>query len=172
MTDETKKSLGEALDAVIEALEGLNDQDRAIAMRAAYEHFGITAPFTAEGLVTSTQLDATSIPQLQKQVIDIRTLKEMKNPSSAIEMACVVAYYLENHAPPQEQRMEIKTKDIETYFVQADFPPPKVPKQVLVDAKAAGYFYSAGRGSYKLNPVGHNLVAHSLPRTKAKNLNI
>jgi hypothetical protein len=40
--------------------------------------------------------------------------------------------------------------------------------QVLVDARGAGYFDSAGRGKYKLNPVGHNLVVHKLPKKKAK----
>jgi hypothetical protein len=35
--------------------------------------------------------------------------------------------------------------------------------QVLIDAKASGYFESASRGEYKLNAVGYNLVAHNLP---------
>jgi hypothetical protein len=39
--------------------------------------------------------------------------------------------------------------------------------QVLPDAKGSGYFDSAARGEYKLNAVGYNLIAHSLPAKSA-----
>lgn len=83
-------------------------------------------------------------------------------------MACIVAYYLENLAPTSEKRAEIVTKDIEKYFKQANYALPKAIRQLLINARAAGYFDSAGRGEYRLNPVGHNLVAHTLPRPKGK----
>lgn len=176
MPKEKKSSLGEALDAVIEALQNLDDQARVITVRAACEHLGIIAPYSgdtnrarSQPRNTPDQTPTVDIHQPpQPQVTDIRTLKETKNPSSAIEMACLVAYYLDNHAPTGERSAEIQTKDIERYFKQADYPLPKVPNQVLIDAKAGGYFDSAGRGRYKLNPVGYNLVAHSLPRQKGK----
>ena len=60
---------------------------------------------------------------------------------------------------------DINKKDLEKYFKQAGFPLPKAVGQTLVDAKSAGYMdASSTRGRYKLNPVGHNLIAHSLPR--------
>jgi hypothetical protein len=34
----------------------------------------------------------------------------------------------------------------------------------LVHTKNAGYIDPAGRGLYRINPVGHNLIAHALPR--------
>jgi len=40
----------------------------------------------------------------------------------------------------------------------------------LVHAKNAGYLDSSGPGSYKLNPVGYNLVAHAMPLTKEKTI--
>jgi hypothetical protein len=98
--------------------------------------------------------------------IDIKTLKNEKSPSSAIEMACVVGYYLQEAAPTDERKPAILWADIDKYFRQAGYPLPKAKGQLLVDAKAAGYFDSFGRGEYKLNAVGYNLVAHSLPRTK------
>jgi hypothetical protein len=81
-------------------------------------------------------------------------------------MAALVAYYLKHHAPPEERKDVIQREDIEKYFVQADFPLPKRPDFTLPNAKNAGYFDAAERGSYKLNPVGHNLIAHGLAETK------
>ena len=81
-------------------------------------------------------------------------------------MACVVAYYLQELAADGERKETISTQDLEKYFKQAGFKLPKVLEQVLSDAKASGYFESAGRGEYRLNAVGYNLVAHSLPKSK------
>jgi hypothetical protein len=82
-------------------------------------------------------------------------------------MACIVAYYLDSLAPPDEQKRSIGRDDIDKYFKQAGHKLPKRIDQMLVNAKSAGYFDSAGRGKYKLNPVGHNLVVHTLPRAKS-----
>ena len=35
----------------------------------------------------------------------------------------------------------------------------------LTNAKNAGYFESVGEGKFKLNAVGYNLVAYSLPKS-------
>jgi len=95
---------------------------------------------------------------------DIRSLREQKNPRTAIEMTTVVGYYLENLAPPGERKAEFSEPDLVRYFKQAAFPLPKSSHMTLVHAKNAGYIDAAGRGLYRLNPVGHNLVVHGLPR--------
>jgi hypothetical protein len=77
-------------------------------------------------------------------------------------MAAVVAYYLSEMAP--DRKIEIDSDDIKKYFKQGDFPLPDRAAKTLFDAKNAGYLDAGGtRGTYKLNPVGHNLVAHNLP---------
>jgi Transmembrane secretion effector len=38
----------------------------------------------------------------------------------------------------------------------------------LTNAKNAGYLNALERGRFKLNPVGHNLVAHKLPSRDAE----
>lgn len=78
-------------------------------------------------------------------------------------MACLVAYYLQEVAPEGERKDFINSADLEKYFKQANFKLPQRVQQVLPEAKSSGYFDSAGRGEYKLNAVGYNLVAHSLP---------
>jgi hypothetical protein len=96
---------------------------------------------------------------------DIRALRDEKQPNSANEMAAIVAYYLADLVPVDERKTEIGTADIEKYFKQAGHPLPKAVSKTLQNAAAAGYLDSASRGLYSLNPVGHNLVAHGLPRT-------
>jgi hypothetical protein len=79
-------------------------------------------------------------------------------------MAALVAYYLAELAPQSEQTKALTRALLTKYFKQANYPLPKHPNMTLVDAKNAGYLDSAGRGSYQLNPVGYNLIAHGLPR--------
>jgi len=98
---------------------------------------------------------------------DIRSLRIAKNPKSAREMACVVAFYLQELAPEGERKDSITAADLEKYFKQAQFKLPEKISQVLPDAKGSGYFDSASRGAYKLNAVGYNLVAHKLPASAA-----
>jgi len=168
MSTETKsKSLGQAIDEVIAALEGLDIQSRATAIKAACEHLKV------EGVANTGKLadggNGSGGGDVKNStasggVVDIKTLKNEKQPGSAIEMACVVGYYLQNIAPTDEKKSAIKGEDIDKYFRQAGYPLPKAKGQLLIDAKSSGYFDSAGVGAYKLNAVGYNLIAHSLPR--------
>ncbi len=165
MSTETK-SLGAAIDAIVAALEAIEGTARITAIRAACDHLNLALPAgvtdtAALGGIPGTQA-ATQAAALG--ATDIRSLKELKSPGSAVEMACVLAYYFQHHAPTAERKSEIAAADVDKYFVQAGYPLPKRSDQLLVNAKAAGYFDSAARGAYRLNAVGHNLVAHSLPR--------
>ena len=172
MTDPTPKAtLGQAIDSIIAALESIDANARMTALRAASAHLslGLSAePAPAAPPAGSshpgTPLPASSFSGPQ----DIRTLKDNKQPGNSLEMAALVAYYLQSVAPAADQKQEIQSADLEKYFKQAGYPLPSRIAQVLIDAKAAGYFDAVSRGTYKLNPVGYNLIVHSLPR-KASN---
>jgi hypothetical protein len=166
------KSFGAAIDEIIAALSAIPESSRLTAIRAACEHLGVDFGGTAEfassnppigsSLPSVPPADTGSIPLTA--VTDIRSLKERKNPANATEMAAVLAYYLQHLAPESERKSHITAADVNKYFIQAGFPLQKRSDQMLVNARAAGYFDSATRGAYTLNPVGHNLVTHSLPR--------
>lgn len=166
---EKKITLGQAIDTIIQALESLEAAARQTAITAACAHLNIefvgketkmTIPGeTAIGQTINTQT-VTSHHQ-----IDIRTFKEEKAPKSAVQMACVVAFYLQELAPPNERKQTVTTEDLDKYFKQAKFQLPKNISVLLRDARVAGYFDSAsGKGEYALNAVGYNLVAHNLPK--------
>lgn len=99
MTDK-KLTLGQAIDQIIEALDSLEQNARQTAINAACSHLGMKPAGTTAGasmpqptLPHPQPPSANPTPQIHTPVkrIDIRTLKEEKNPNSVKQMACVVA---------------------------------------------------------------------------------
>lgn len=168
MTD-AKLSIGQAIDALIGVLEKLDSKSRDIALATACAHLGIARSDSVPAPERNKATEAVATPPiaqaplLQNAVVDIRTLKTQKQPKSAQQMACLVAYYLQETAPIEERKATITSDDIEKYFKQAGFKLPAKIRQVLSDSRLHGYFDAVSRGEYKLNAVGYNLVAHSMP---------
>jgi hypothetical protein len=104
-------------------------------------------------------------PASQARRISIRDLKDEKRPTSANQMAALVAYYLSEVVDHEARKEAINSSDLQTYFKQAGFRLPKLLRNALPNAAAAGYFNAVGNGLYRLNPVGYNLVVHKLPYT-------
>lgn len=95
--------------------------------------------------------------------VDIRTFFAEKNPTNDKEATAVVAFYYGYVAPKDRCLDVIDRKILSKAFRQSGWPLPKVVAQTLRDAKKAGYFDSGSKaGTFKLNPVGYNLVEHSL----------
>jgi hypothetical protein len=153
-----------ALTNVVRALQGLSAEGQRRVVESALVFLGTkTTPIVEAGDLLVSPQAGPSEPR-SGGLTDIRSLKEQKNPGSANEMAALVAYYLAEVAQGSEKKPAIDISDVEKYFKQANFRLPRHPKMTLVNARNAGYFDAVGSGQYKLNPVGYNLVAHSLPR--------
>jgi hypothetical protein len=171
-SDSSKLTLGQAIDQVITALGAFKAADQQTILKAAYAHLNISGP--AGAAPSEKKLEevipvqrTTALPpragEGEYDGMDIKSFKERKNPSSARQMACVVAYFLAEIATGDERKEIITTEDIERYFKQGRYALPTKLEQLLIDCRAAGYFESPARGEYKLTRVGHNLVAHQLP---------
>jgi hypothetical protein len=173
--ESSKLTLGQAIDQVIVALEAFKTGDQQTILKAVYAHLNISGPAeaapagrTREGSPPEDRAAAPSrTGEAEYSGMDIKTFKELKNPSSARQMACVVAYYLAEIATGDDRKGVVTTGDIEKYFKQGRFQLPTKLEQLLIDCRHAGYFETPARGEYKLTRVGHNLVAHQLP-TKGK----
>lgn len=177
MADE-KMTLGQAIDQVLKALSPFEQPDQQTILGAVCNHLKITLPGQAQTAPFqqpppppgSTHTPPPPPPPggqfADGRPVDIKTLRERKKPASAKQMACLVAYYLSDVAPQNEHRDFVTHEDMEKYFKQAGYPQTNKMEQVLVDAKRSGYFESSVRGQYKLNPVGHNLVAYKMPADK------
>jgi hypothetical protein len=159
----------EAIKIVLAALAPLSAKARVSVLDYAMKRLDITAvsvspvggappgklPPSKVGIEGGTPSEGS---------LHIKKFKEMKKPRSANEMAALVAYYLQNLAPQSQRKETVNQSDIETFFKIAGYPKPKQIRVTLQNAKAAGYFDTAGSGEYRLNAVGHNLVSHSMPR--------
>lgn len=179
MTDDapeaaTKKlTLGQAIDVVSDALSAFDGNQQQTILRTVFESLNISGPIVGGDQVSSRSREApaahpAAAPKRQAAMdqfvgMDIKSFKEQKNPTSARQMACVVAFYLSEIAEGDEKSDIVTTALLEKYFKQARFPIPNKLEQLLVDAKSGGYFDAAARGEYKLTRVGYNLVAHQLP---------
>jgi hypothetical protein len=172
MTDDANRNIADeltAIKAVADALQPLSDPARRHVIAYVAEALGIgTVP--ADALPTAGadlvgEPSVTSEQDLSHTAarLDIRSLREQKQPRSANEMATLVAYYVSELLPSDEQRPVVTAADIEKYFKQANFRLPGRVSQTLPDAARAGYFDAVDRGQYKLNPVGYNLVTHGMP---------
>jgi hypothetical protein len=165
MTD-GKLTVGTAIDQISKALGTFDAHERSTILTTVCTLLNV--PLAAVGGAPIARLDGAKPGEPLKPLqhsglepgIDIKTLKNQKQPSSAREMACVVAYYLSE----MEQQPTINSADIEKYFKQAGYKVPLAVEQILPDAKKAGYFELESRGVYKLNRVGYNAVVHNLPR--------
>ena len=169
---QTTVTIGQAIDQILSALDGFDQKSRETIIATVSAHLGVSAANAP--VATSQQTQSTDDErghQREKprkgRAMDVRTLKEEKQPKSAVQMACIVAYYLSEHASPPDGKNTIKTEDLEKYFKQAGYRLPQKLNQVLVDAKAGGYFDSATRGEYKLNAVRYILKKRGVSRSMA-----
>lgn len=169
MTDPIDQEV-EAIRDVLAALSPLSPKARVSVLEYVSKRLDVDMPFDFnQGRKAPTISGASEgeLPGAAQRTIHIKTFKEEKKPRSANEMAALVAYYLSNLAPSEQRKGTIDQQDIETYFKIGEFPLPKETRVTLANARTAGYFDAVGDGEYKLNAVGHNLVAHSMPRGSA-----
>jgi hypothetical protein len=86
---------------------------------------------------------------------------------SDIQFATVAAYYYRFEAPLSDRKETIDADDLKNAARLANwrrFSKPYVP---LNNARMQGYLDRAGGGAFRINAVGENLVAMTLPGTAA-----
>src|SRR5947207_1613151 len=111
---DTKLTLGQAIDQIISALEALDEGARNTAIAAACAHLNLKNFPEEKGrggaMHSHIQAEAANAHHTHNgKKVDIRSLKEEKDPDSANQMACIVAYYLQEIAPDTERKGTILT---------------------------------------------------------------
>lgn len=156
----------QAITKVMDALSPLDAEAREHVLEFVLKRMNINmgkpaAPPAIPGYYTPPSAAFIAAPA----EMDIRTFAAEKSPKTLNEKVALMAFFLANLAPPEERRDFITSDDIKPYFTQANFELPTGPANMtLTNAKNAGYLNALERGQYKLNSVGHNLVAHKLPK--------
>lgn len=116
--------------------------------------------------VSPSTLPSSPEPSHRSGHTDIRSFFLEKHPSTDVEATAVVAYYHKYLAPPDERRDAIDPSTLQDAFRLAGRPLPTKTAYTLWNARTAGYLDSTGdTGLYRLNPVGFNLVEHTLGKT-------
>jgi hypothetical protein len=170
MSTDVDKEIG-AIGTLLKALEPLDPKARQSVLDYVIRRLDIPLPKIQGGPPDTSLMPPGEPPVITRETtgqVHIKDIVRDKKPRSAIEMATLVAYYLSHKAPQNERKQTVNNKDIETYFKIAEFKLPSQPRFTLTNTKGAGYLDAAGDGEYKLNPVGYNLVVHSMPKTSER----
>jgi hypothetical protein len=119
----------QVLETVLSALAPLDEVARRRVLGYVQERFGssvaekLVAPQPMNGLPEGRVIEE---PVAAAVITDILTLKDQKQPKSAVEMAVLVAYYLSEVATADVSKETIGTADITKYFKQGDYPLPSL----------------------------------------------
>lgn len=114
-------------------------------------------PHTPSAAVQTPQPSGTG------QREDIKSFVTEKSPKSDVQFAAVTAYFYRFEVSQAERKEVILPQDLQDAGRQARGFGFKKPLVTLNNAVALGYFDRGGRGEFKLNAVGENLVAMTLP---------
>jgi hypothetical protein len=155
----------EAIKTLQAALEPLRPEVRARVLDYVFRVLDIA--HSAPAVETRTAAPSFTAATAH-QVTDILSLKQDKKPTSANQMIALVAYYLAHSAPDAEKKEVITAADVRKYFMQGRYPMPGSLPQALINARSAGYIDLVDKGTYRLNSVGYNLVAHKLAGEEGK----
>ena len=154
-----------AMASILRSLEGLDGESIQRVLDYVLGRLSIARP-PRSAFPSAASVHSTVDNAAEGRQVSIRDLKDQKQPESSNQMAALVAYYLSELAPQNERKDSISTADLERYFKQAGFKLPSALYNTLPNAASSGYFDLTGRGAYRLNPVGYNLVVHGLPRNE------
>jgi hypothetical protein len=159
----------EAVRVLVETLQPFTSDDRERIIRWGREKLGMTAfvapAAPASRLETGSDETATATAAVTHGAVDIKKFVTEKAPRSDVHFAATVAYFYQFKSPEHQRKDSITKEDLVEACRQVDRKRPKRPAQVLVNAYHDGLFDRGGKGSYKLNSVGENLVAMALPGT-------
>lgn len=168
----------EAVRILVETLQNFDGKDQERIIRWAREKIGL-APSMPQQSATTPPVEAANLEAQSGPTVvsskgggqDIKSFVNEKNPVSDNQFAAVVAYYYQFEAPQEEKKEAINSEDLQDACRKASRTRLASPLNTLNNAHKGGLLDRAGeRGAFKINSVGENLVAMTLPgEVTAKN---
>ena len=164
----------EAAKAVADLLKGIEKERQQRILRWVAESLNLdlgafsVIERTPSGTGTGTGSGASMhrdvvLRQQQQRTTDIKTFVDSKKPKSDVQFAAVVAYYYRFEASAESRRDSIDAQALQDAARLAGRRRPPKPRMTLTNAKNLGYLDSPERGQFRINSVGENLVAMTLP---------
>jgi hypothetical protein len=155
----------EAAKAVADQLKELDAARQARILRWVAESLGIEPPKEPRGDASSAQRETpqTAHASTGGASTNIKSFIEAKSPKSDNQFAAAVAYFYRFEAPQGKRHESITAEMLQEATRLAGRNRLGDPGKTLRNAKDMGYLDPAERGEYKINSVGENLVAMTLP---------
>jgi hypothetical protein len=156
----------DAAKAIYEKLKDVPQERQEKILRWVCESLGIALPtryIEKPGPPSSIDQLPESPSETEQQPIDIKSFITSKKPRNDMQFAAAVAYYYRFVAKPDERLETINAEGLQNASRQARGGALHNPKATLNNAVASGFLDRAERGSFRLNTVGENLVAMTLP---------
>ena len=165
----------DAAKAVTEQLKGMEKARQQRILRWVVESLSLdlgTAPATERRMAETTASRAgTSQEEAQllhrhQRPANIKSFVDSKRPKNDVQFTTVVAYYYRFEASPENQKNTIDAEVLQQAARDTGRRRTPRPLITLNNAKKLGYLDSAERGQYRINSIGENLVAMTLPGTE------
>ncbi len=162
----------DAAKAVVDQLTGMDKDRQERVMRWVAESLGIAAGVPGEPdrqRIDRSQSERTmqplpaEAPVRHSASMDIKSFVDTKRPKSDVQFATVVAYYYRFETSQETRRDSIDAAALQEAARLAGRRRPPRARTTLNNAKNLGYLDSAERGQFRINSVGENLVAMTLP---------
>ncbi len=151
----------DAVRMVVEVLKTLKPDEQARVIRWAQEKLGI---ISSASLAASPAATSAAAATLRPQGNDIRSFMQTRNPRSDVQFATAVAYYYAFVAPESSRKSEINGADLKEATRLVDRERLHSPIVTLHNALKTGYLDKGSKtGTFRINTVGENLIAMSLP---------
>jgi hypothetical protein len=155
----------DAAKTISDLLKDMEKERQERVLRWVAESLSIKLHLRHEAPLTATASGANPLvgPAPMGRTTDIKSFVDAKKPKSDNQFAAVVAYYYRFEASPDERHESITAEILQNAARLAGHARLAKPLKTLNNAKRLGYLDSAERGAFRINSVGENLVAMTLP---------
>jgi hypothetical protein len=155
--------------AVADQLKGIEKERQQRILRWVAESLSLELSIAPAGEIgmptggaTSPHGDAHMLHRHARPA-NIKSFVDSKRPKSDVQFAAVVAYYYRFEAPVEARKDSIDAQALQEAARLAGRRRSPKPLATLNNAKNLGYLDSPERGQFRINSVGENLVAMTLP---------
>jgi len=161
----------DAAQKIVAELQGMTIDYQALALKFAMETLGLQLPTSyAQPTPPPPHLSSAAPPApagTRAQRTDIKSFTTAKAPKTDQQFAAVVAYYYQFEALAPDRKESIDAATMQDAARLAGRRQVNDWSITLNNAMRTGYLDKAERGAFKLNSVGENLVAITLPGNAA-----
>lgn len=166
----------DAAKAISEQLKDMDKERQQRILRWVAESLGLPLHIKAhEGHVEKPAGHEQVLhipPPPSSGQVDVKIFVNSKKPKSDVQFATTIAYYYQFEANSAERKQTIDSKMLQDAARLCGRDRFKRPLMTLTNAKNQGYLDAAGRGEFRINTVGENLVAMTLPGSESERKSI